>query len=121
MSHLCLEVCPTSGTQRLNKGFGFVSYDSVESSARALETLSGRFFLGKPLNIQLKLGEQLTGHNLLTNISNNMNANFSTAMMGSSNDEVALANGKRWSPYQAAVVNSSHQVNRFPSGEASKQ
>lgn len=61
-------VCLGAGSQRINKGFGFVSYDSTDSSRRALESLSGRQFLGKPLNIQLKLGENLAS---LNNNSNN--------------------------------------------------
>lgn len=68
-----LGLSPAAGPQRLNKGFGFVSYDSTESSARALEGLSGREFLGKPLNIQLKLGEQLSVHSQLKNQSNPIN------------------------------------------------
>lgn len=50
---------PISGDQQLNKGFCFVSYDCTESGCAALKALSGRYFLGKPLNIQLKRGERL--------------------------------------------------------------
>lgn len=85
-----------SGLQRLNKGFGFVSYDRVESSERALNALSGRLFLGKPLSIQFKLGEGLTAASRSINpgmkvaVRNGMSSHWELSKEGDSSPDSVI-------------------------------
>eukprot|EP00923_Selenidium_pygospionis_P037965 GHVN01066412.1.p1 GENE.GHVN01066412.1~~GHVN01066412.1.p1 ORF type:complete len:1039 (-),score=127.03 GHVN01066412.1:4088-7204(-) len=50
------------GGQRLNRGFGFVSYDNPLSALIARKELSEAKFLGKPLKVQFKTGEEHFGN-----------------------------------------------------------